>query len=113
MLPRVLTVAFAVAVAAGCAQEPKTPASLTPEGEQVALAMDRPSPRLARPVGKLRVSAEAKGTQEAERAAEIEVRNRAAKMGATLVKIDDNVGQKVLLSDDSRITLTATAYRAD
>lgn len=103
----------AAALAAGCAQEPKTPASLSPEGAEVAVAMDTPSPRLSRPVGKIRVSAAARGLSNAEQAAQWELRNRAAKMGATLVKIDDDIGEVVLLSDETRVTLSATAYRGD
>lgn len=108
-----VTLLTAALVAAGCATAPKTPAALSPEGADVAVAVDTPSPRLARPLGGLVVAAEGKDALTAERAAENELRNRAAKMGATLVKIDDSIGQKVLLSDDTRVTLVARAYKGD
>ncbi len=101
----------------GCAAvsgifEPKAPATLSPEGANVEFAQSTPSNKIATLLGTIDVESEAKETTEAESSARAELRNKAASMGATLVTIDNNIGQRAPFSDNVRVTLVGRAYRA-
>lgn len=96
----------------GCLNEtPTAPRVLSPEGSEVAIAMSTPSPSAYECVGKVVAYDVDKESYLAEQSAQRELRNEAAKMGASLVTVDSTSGQRVFLQDRVKVTLRGRAFR--
>jgi hypothetical protein len=92
--------------------EPKAPTVLSPEGANVEFAQSTPSDKIAKLLGTIDVEGEAKEVSDAEQSARAELRNKAASMGASLVTIDNSIGQRAPFGDSIRVTLVGRAFRA-
>ena len=95
-----------------CAGAPRPPRDVSAEGENVAFAMDTPSENLFELVGELSVSDVQKETDTAARSARAELRNKAAELGASLVTVDEETGQRVLFQEAVKVTVVGRAYRS-
>jgi hypothetical protein len=95
-----------------CAEQLPDHVVLQPGGEDVDIAMEPPSTNGYQVVGEVEGSAEATDVDDAQQAARNDLRNRAAALGASLVTIDDNRGEPVLLMGRTRVTLTGRAYKS-
>jgi hypothetical protein len=95
-----------------CAQQLPEHVALQPQAEDVEIALEPPSPHAFKLVGQ--VTGEAIGTDPdaAQQAARNDLRNKAAALGASLVTIDENVGEPVPLEDKTKVKLVGRAYKA-
>jgi len=104
-----------VAVAAlvlSCAQALPEHVPLEPGAENVEFAMEPPSPNTYKLIGEVRAAAAANDPDKAQTAAKNQLRNKAAAMGASLVTIDQDVGEPMLLQDKTKVELVGRAYKS-
>jgi hypothetical protein len=85
---------------------------LKPEGESVELTVEPPGPNAYVLVGQVTGLAASKDIEVAELAAKNDLRNKAAALGATLVTIDEDLGEPMPLEDKTRVRLVGRAYKA-
>jgi hypothetical protein len=112
-MPRGCVLFFALLVAcAACAQTLPEHVDLKPEAEGVEFAMEAPSPHVYKLLGKVIGLAAANDPEAAHSAAKNDLRNKAAALGATLVTIDEDLGEPMPLADKTRVKLIGRAYRA-
>ncbi len=112
MRPGPLLSSSLLAVAlASCADELPDHVVLQPAAEEVEIAAEPPSKNGFAMVGEIDGKAEAEDLDTAQQAARNDLRNHAAALGATLVTIDDDRGEPVLLLRKTRVTLTGRAYK--
>jgi hypothetical protein len=107
--------AFAILSAAAllaCAEQIPDHIELQPPGESVEFAAEPPSAGAFKLVGEVTGQAAAKDPDIAQQAAKNDLRNKAAALGASLVTIDENLGEPVLLQDKTRVRLVGRAYKS-
>jgi hypothetical protein len=97
---------------AGCAEDLPSHVDLQPAAEVVDFTVDSPNPRAYLLIGKVTGIAAANDVDVAQDAARNDLRNKAAAMGATLVKIDDTIGEALPLQDKTRVKLVGRAYKS-
>src|SRR5579883_1962545 len=97
--------------ALSCAEQLPDHVELEPAAENVEIVSDTPNHDTFRMVGEVTAEAAAKDPDAAQAAARNALRNKAAAMGAVLVKIDEDVGEPLLLEDKTRVKLTGRAYK--
>jgi hypothetical protein len=97
---------------AGCADVLPDHVELVPSGEEVDFAYETPSPAAYKMVGEVKGVAEAVDSEAAEAAARNDLRNKAGALGATLVSVDENLGEAVPLLGKTKVTLVGRAFRA-
>jgi hypothetical protein len=85
---------------------------LAPAAEGVDFAMEPPSPSTFALVGQVTGVAAANDADAAQEAARNDLRNKAAALGASLVTIDENVGEMMPLQDKTKVKLVGRAYKA-
>lgn len=95
-----------------CADQLPEHVALQPAAEDVDFAMEPPSPGSFMLIGKVTGMAAANDIEEAQTAARNDLRNKAAALGASLVTVDENVGEALPLQDKTKIKLVGRAYRA-
>jgi hypothetical protein len=109
---RFLLLPLVSALLSACAEELPDHIVLQPAGEDVEIATEPPSVNGYQIVGQVEGRAEANDLDTAQQAAKNDLRNRAAALGATLVTIDEDRGEPVLLIGKTRVTLTGRAYKS-
>jgi hypothetical protein len=109
---RLLGVSILGALLAACAEQIPAHVVLQPAAEDVEIATEPPSKNGFQVVGEVEGRAEADDLDEAQQAAKNDLRNRAAALGASLVTIDEDRGEPVLLMGRTRVTLTGRAYKS-
>ncbi|HTB76676.1 MAG TPA: DUF4156 domain-containing protein [Polyangiaceae bacterium] len=85
---------------------------LQPAAEDVDFAMEPPSPGTFMLIGQVTGVAAANDPDVAQSAARNDLRNKAAALGASLVTIDENVGEMMPLQDKTKVKLVGRAYKA-
>jgi hypothetical protein len=95
-----------------CAEQLPDHVLLQPAAEGVDFAMEPPSSAAFIMVGKVTGVAAANDAEAAQEAARNDLRNKAAALGASLVTIDENTGEQVLLQDKTKVKLVGRAYKA-
>jgi hypothetical protein len=96
----------------GCADQIPDHVVLQPAAEDVYIATEPPSPDGYKMVGQVSGQAEAVDPDVATDAAKNDLRNKAATLGASLVTIDQDIGEPVLLYGKTKVTLTGRAYKS-
>jgi hypothetical protein len=95
-----------------CAQELPDHVVLQPSAENVVVAMEPPSQNTYQLVGQIIGEAAANDLDVAEQAARCDLRNRAAAIGASLVTIDEDLGEPMPLRDKTKVKLVGRAYKS-
>jgi hypothetical protein len=109
-------IAFACTILAAaltaCAEEWPSHIDLAPAGANVEIAVEPPSKDGYILAGQITGIAAANDLEAATEAARNDLRNKAAALGATLVTIDENTGEALLLQDKTKVKLTGRAYKS-
>jgi hypothetical protein len=95
-----------------CAEQIPDHVELLPQAESVEFALEPPSPRAYKLLGEVSGQAAASDPEAAQQAAKNDLRNNAAALGASLVTIDENVGQLMLLQDRTKVKVVGRAYKS-
>ncbi len=85
--------------------------ALQPAAEGVDFAMEAPSPQTFMLIGEVTGIAASTDPDAAQDAAKNDLRNKAAAIGASLVTIDENIGEAMPLQDKTKVKLTGRAYK--
>jgi len=101
-----------VTLAAGCAEQIPDHVELLPAAVDVEFATEPPGPDAYKLVGTVTGIGAAHDPEVAQAAARNDMRNKAAALGATLVTIDQDTGEPLLLQDRTKVKLVGRAYRA-
>jgi hypothetical protein len=109
---RRVLVLFLPMVFLACVEQLPEHVDLLPAAEDVDFAMEPPSKNTFALVGKVTGVAAANDLETAQTAARNDLRNKAAALGASLVTIDENVGEGMPLQDKTKVKLTGRAYKA-
>lgn len=102
----------ALVLVAGCADEFPDHVELVPAGADVEFAAEPPGSGAYQLVGQVTGVAAAHDPEAAQQAARNDIRNKAAALGATLVTIDEDIGEGLPLRDKTKVKLVGRAYRA-
>ena len=86
--------------------------ALQPAAEGVDFAMKPPSPDTFMLIGEVTGVAAANDADTAQDAAKNDLRNKAAALGASLVTIDEAIGQVMPLQDKTKVKLVGRAYKS-
>jgi hypothetical protein len=95
-----------------CAEQIPDHVELQPLGENVEFAAEPPSSDTFKLVGRVTGEAAANDPDSAQQAAKNDLRNKAAAIGASLVTIDEDVGEPLLLQRKTRVKLIGRAYKS-
>jgi hypothetical protein len=95
-----------------CAEQLPEHVDLQPAAEDVDFAMEPPSKNTFTLVGKVTGIAAANDLDAAQTAARNDLRNKAAALGASLVTIDEDVGEALPLEDKTMVKLVGRAYKS-
>lgn len=106
------SVVLSVALLSGCAEQLPDHVDLMPAAADVDFTEDPPGADGYKMVGQVTGVAAAHDPDVAEEAARNDMRNNAAKLGATVVKIDEDKGEALPLEDKTKVELVGRAYRA-
>ena len=99
-------------VVLACAEQLPEHVDLQPAAEDVDIAMEPPSKNTFALIGKVTGIAAANDLDSAQSAARNDLRNKAAALGASLVTIDENVGEALPLQDKTKVKLVGRAYKS-
>lgn len=105
------TCVFASAWLLSCAGHLPESIELKPQGEDVEIAAEPPSPDAYQLVGEVTGQAAANDIELAQEAARNDLRNNAAALGAVVVTIDSNVGEPLLLIGKTKVKLVGRAFK--
>jgi hypothetical protein len=100
-----------IPVASSCATQLPDHVALQPAAEAVEFAMEPPSSNAYQLIGQVTGVAAANDPETAQAAAKNDLRNKAAAMGASLVTIDENLGEPLLLQEKTKVKLVGRAYK--
>jgi hypothetical protein len=103
-------VVFAVLGLAAC-EKVQENVVLSPQGEQVEFAMETPSETVYTMLGQVTGEAAGATIEDAEASARNDARNQAAKLGATLIVIDQDDGSGMTYQDKKKVTIKARAFK--
>jgi hypothetical protein len=110
---RLPSILFALSVSvAACAEQIPDHVDLQPQGESVEIAADSPSLTAYKLLGTVKGQAAARDLDTATTAARNDLRNKAAALGATLVTVDEDIGQPMGLEGKTRVVMTGRAFKA-
>lgn len=101
-----------LALAYACAEALPEHVDLTAEAETVEFAAEPPSVNAYKLVGQVIGVAAAKDVEVAQEAAKNDLRNKAAALGASLVTIDQDLGEPMPLADKTKVKLVGRAYKS-
>jgi hypothetical protein len=101
-----------VTLLAACAEALPEHVELSPEAETVEFAMEAPSPHAYKLLGQVTGLAAGKDVEVAQQAAKNDLRNKAAALGASLVTIDENLGEPMPLAEKTKVKLVGRAYKS-
>ncbi len=96
----------------GCAEQIPDHVELLPQAETVEFATEPPSANTFKLVGEVHGEAAARDVDTAQQAARNDLRNKAAALGASLVTIDEDVGESLLLQEKTKVKLVGRAYKS-
>jgi hypothetical protein len=99
-------------VVLACVEQLPEHVDLQPAAEDVDFAMEPPSKNTFALIGKVTGIAAANDLDSAQTAARNDLRNKAAALGASLVTIDENVGEALPLQDKTKVKLVGRAYKS-
>jgi len=99
-------------VVLACAEQLPEHVDLKPAAEDVDFAMEPPSKNTFALIGNVTGIAAANDLDTAQTAARNDLRNKAAALGASLVTIDENVGEALPLQDKTKVKLVGRAYKS-
>ncbi len=85
---------------------------LQPAAEDVDFAMEPPSANTFMLIGEVTGVAAANDPDVAQDAARNDLRNKAAALGASLVTIDESIGEMMPLQDRTKVKLVGRAYKS-
>lgn len=85
--------------------------ALQPAAEGVDFAMEAPSPQTFMLIGEVTGIAASTDPDAAQDEAKNDLRNKAAALGASLVTIDETIGEAMPLQDKTKVKLTGRAYK--
>lgn len=102
---------LAAATFAACAEELPSHVQLAAGADNVEFAVEPPSKDGYRLVGTVKGVAAANDLDTATEAARNDLRNKAAALGATLVTVDENVGEPMPLQNKTKVKLVGRAYK--
>ncbi len=102
---------FVLVALTACAEALPEHIELKPDAENVEFAAEPPSPHTHTLVGQVVGLAASKDAETAEVAARNDLRNKAAAVGASLVTIDEDLGEPMPLADKVRVRLVGRAYK--
>lgn len=103
---------FLLPVLLSCAEELPEHVELQPAAEDVDFAMEPPSSSTFMLIGQVTGVAAANDPDVAQDAARNDLRNKAAALGASLVTIDEDIGQMLPLQDRTKVKLVGRAYKS-
>jgi hypothetical protein len=95
-----------------CAEELPDHVALIPGAQDVEFAVEPPSKNNYTMIGEVVGIAAANDPDAAEFAARNDLRNKAAELGATLVTVDDSVGEAMPLRDKIKVKVYGRAFKA-
>jgi hypothetical protein len=95
-----------------CAEQIPDHVVLSPAAETVEFAAEPPGADAYQLVGEVTGQGAATDPDAAQQAAKNDLRNKAAAIGASLVTIDEDLGEPLLLQDKTRVRLVGRAYRS-
>jgi hypothetical protein len=101
-----------IPLAVSCAEQLPDHVALQPAAEKVEFAMEPPSSNTFQLIGRVSGVAAANDPDAAQTAAKNDLRNKAAAMGASLVTIDENLGEPMPLQDKTKVKLVGRAYKS-
>jgi hypothetical protein len=107
-----LTIPMLFGALSACAEDLPDHIDLLPAGQEVEFAVDTPSKDSFAMVGEVSGQAAANDPDTAEYAARNDMRNKAAALGATLVTIDDSIGEPLPLRDKIKVKVYGRAFKA-
>ena len=102
---------FALPWLLACAGQIPEVVELKPGADDVEIVAEAPSPNAYKFVGEVTGLATGKDLEPAQEAARNDLRNKAAALGGTLVTIDSNVGEPVLLLGKTKVKLVGRVYK--
>ncbi len=102
---------LAFALICSCAEALPEHIDLTTEAETVEFAAEPPSADAYKLVGQVVGLAAAKDVEVAQVAAKNDLRNKAAALGASLVTIDQDLGEPMPLAEKTKVKLVGRAYK--
>jgi uncharacterized protein DUF4156 len=94
-----------------CLEQLPEHVALQPAAEGVDFATEAPSPDTFMLIGEVTGLAAANDVDTAQDAAKNDLRNKAAALGASLVTIDENIGQALPLQEKMKVKLIGRAYK--
>jgi hypothetical protein len=100
-----------LALLVGCTDQIAEHVELVPAAADVDFAYGTPSPNAYGKVGDVRGVAAGVDVDSATEAARNDIRNKAAALGASLVVIDENLGEPILLLGKTKVTLVGRAFK--
>jgi hypothetical protein len=108
------TSALTLVLASLCACVEQIPdhVELLPLGANVELAAEPPSPNAYALVGQVTGQGAANDPDVAQQAATNDMRNKAAALGASIVIIDESLGEALPLQDKTKVKVLGRAYKA-
>lgn len=95
-----------------CAEQIPDHIELEPIGESVEFATEPPNAGAYKLVGQVTGQAAANDLDSAQQAAKNDLRNKAAALGASLVTIDENLGEQMLLQNKTKVRVVGRAYKS-
>jgi hypothetical protein len=95
-----------------CAEQIPDHIELQPQAEQVEFAAEPPSANAYKLVGQVTGQGAANDPDTAQQAARNDLRNKAAAIGASLVTIDEDLGEPMPLQDKTKVKLVGRAYKS-
>jgi hypothetical protein len=102
---------FVLPLLLACAEQVPDHVELESAGEKVDFAMEPPSPNTYKMIGQITAVAANADPDAAQTAAKNELRNKAAALGASLVTIDENLGEPMPLAGKTKVKLVGRAYK--
>src|SRR5215472_17159353 len=95
-----------------CAEQIPDHVELLPQAETVEFALEPPSAQAYKLLGEVSGQAAASDPEVAQQAAKNDLRNKAAALGATVVTIDENMGQLMWTQDKTKVKVVGRAYKS-
>jgi hypothetical protein len=109
---RCLAILAFLALSISCAEELPEHVALIPGAQDVEFAIEPPSKNSYTMIGEVVGIAAANDPDAAEFAARNDLRNKAAELGASLVTVDDSVGEAMPLRDKIKVKVYGRAFKA-
>ena len=107
-----LAAVFLLPVLLSCFEQLPDHVELHPAAQDVDFAMEPPSSNTFMLIGEVTGVAAANDVDTAQEAARNDLRNKAAALGASLVTIDENIGEMMPLQDKTKVKLVGRAYKS-